>query len=104
MEGIRILNSYEHFYGETKFGLCMVICIFAIIVLFLLMLDNDFKTSIIALVVAIISGFGAYAHYDDYITRYEAIIDDDTSYVGITERYNIVEQRGDIFVLEEKSD
>lgn len=104
MEGIQILNSYEYFQSEAKFNLNLAICIFAIAALFFFISYKDFKTGIIALVIAIISGFGANTLSDDYITRYEAIIDDDVSYVELLENYNIVEQRGNILVLEEKSD
>lgn len=34
--------------------------------------------------------------------RYECIIDDSVSYNEVVENYNIVEQRGDIWVLEDK--
>ena len=34
--------------------------------------------------------------------QYEVLIDDTTSFTEITEKYNIVEQRGEIFVLEDK--
>ena len=36
--------------------------------------------------------------------RYEAIFDEETSIVEVMKDYNIVEQRGDIFVLEDKED
>lgn len=36
--------------------------------------------------------------------RYEVTVNDDTSFVEIIENYNIIEQRGEIFVLEEKND
>ena len=36
--------------------------------------------------------------------RYECLINEDTSIVEIYNRYNIVEQRGDIWVLEDKEE
>lgn len=36
--------------------------------------------------------------------RYEVIFDEETSIVEVMKDYNIVEQRGDIFVLEDKED
>lgn len=34
--------------------------------------------------------------------QYEVLIDDTTAFTEITEKYNIVDQRGEIFVLEDK--
>lgn len=34
--------------------------------------------------------------------RYECIIDDSVSYNEVVENYNIIEQRGDIWILEDK--
>ena len=34
--------------------------------------------------------------------RYEVLINDDTSFTEVIEKYDIIEQRGEIFVLEEK--
>lgn len=34
--------------------------------------------------------------------RYEVLINDDTSFTEVIEKYEIIEQRGEIFVLEEK--
>lgn len=39
----------------------------------------------------------------DTITRYECIIDSNVSFVELYEKYNVIEQRGDIWVLEEKT-
>lgn len=36
--------------------------------------------------------------------RYECTIDDDASFVDIAEKYVVVEQRGEIWVLEDKED
>lgn len=34
--------------------------------------------------------------------KYECLIDDDTTYTEICDKYNVVEQRGDIWVLTDK--
>lgn len=34
--------------------------------------------------------------------QYEIIVDDTVSFTDMTEKYNIIEQRGEIFVVEEK--
>ena len=43
-------------------------------------------------------GFGPFTE----TRRYEVIFDEETSIVEVMKDYNIVEQRGDIFVLEDK--
>ena len=35
--------------------------------------------------------------------QYEILIDDTVSFTDVTEKYNIIEQRGEIFVVEEKT-
>lgn len=61
-------------------------------------------------VLLIISFFGAVicAGLSDWITvpngkyHYEITIDNETSFTEVTEKYNIIEQRGEIFVVEER--
>lgn len=37
-------------------------------------------------------------------TRYECTIDDTTSFIEIIENYDVVDRRGDIWILEDKAD
>ena len=61
-------------------------------------------------VLLIISFFGAVicaALSDEIVVsngkyQYEIIIDDNTSFTEVTEKYDIIEQRGEIFVVEER--
>lgn len=45
-------------------------------------------------------GFGPFTE----TRRYEVIFDEETSIVEVMKDYDVVEQRGDIFVLEDKED
>ena len=45
-------------------------------------------------------GFGPFTE----TRRYEVTFDEETSIVEVMKDYNIIEQRGDIFVLEDKED
>ncbi len=56
--------------------------------------------AIILLIVVSILLFGSANSYDVY--RYEVSIDDTVSVNDFCEQYNIIEQRGEIYVIEEK--
>lgn len=62
-----------------------------------------FVATVVSLFAAIVCG----AISDNVVVptgeyQYEITIDDETSFSEVIEKYNIIEQRGDIFVVEEK--
>ena len=64
---------------------------------------QGFKTAILLGILCVTGIYmSIYANNNYLKTRYEAIIDQSVSYMELTEKYNVIEQRGEIFVLEEK--
>lgn len=62
-------------------------------------------TSVIALIGVLILGIGGQSHWrTNERNQYECIIDDSVSINEVYENYNVIERRGDIWVLEEKTD
>ena len=110
IEGVTILNKIA-MTGLPIWAtvLAMVIFILGIGVFVIsIMTDFDWPTwtaifPILGLVVLIISGIlNCTIKTGEY--RYECTIDDSVSYNEIVENYKIIEQRGDIWVLEDKGD
>lgn len=107
VEGITVLNKIA-VTGLPAWTLVLVFIIFVagLIVFFVSMiLDWPVWVTMFSLIVslltivicAIFSGIIKTGEY-----QYECIIDDSVSYNEIVENYNIIEQRGDIWVLEDK--
>lgn len=62
-------------------------------------------TSVLALIGAIILAITSQSHWrTNERNQYECIIDDSVSINEVYENYNVIERRGDIWVLEEKTD
>lgn len=106
VEGIIILNKIA-VTGLPPWLMISAIILFTIglLVFFVFVItDGPAWTAIISLVsllVFMICGIlDATIKTDGY--RYECIIDDSVSYNEIVENYNIIERRGDIWVLEDK--
>ena len=100
MEGVQILNTYIHY---DIAAICVSAVIVAICVVCMIPCWIDKDPSIIALIIlAFIFGyFGIYCESNGHV-RYEAYVDQSASYFEFTEKYELIEQRGNIFVLEEK--
>lgn len=107
VEGITVLNKIE-ITGLPSWTLVLVFIIFVagLIVFYVSMiLDWPVWVTMFSLIVslltivicAIFSGIIKTGEY-----RYECIIDDSVSYNKVVENYKVVEQRGDIWVLEDK--
>lgn len=109
MDGIEILNSYQII--KTSWGMCfqglifLILLIICAIIMIHFMKKGDF--------VAIAFFVGVFFFFVFSITsfsqgnktkttRYEVIISDEVSYNKFIEKYNVIEQRGKIFVVEEK--
>lgn len=120
MDGVTILNTYEEVIGHTGgvnasfffllfFGILLLTC--GIFVIIWLIADKDGEGAGLLVVIAfllflIITGcMTAYKDGGEPITetRYEVVIDDSISYTQFTEKYQVIEQRGEIYVVTEKT-
>ena len=120
MDGVTILNEIEvvqvvndtfnYTAGFIAFSITVLIC--AIVGFFIGGLDWDEVTgmltgALIGLVLGVFIGalFGTWYSYPPEtktIMRYEVTIDDSVSLTEFYEHYNVIEQRDEIFVVEEK--
>ena len=105
MDGVQILNIIQR-ADMTPFGIfCGVVMLvsgmFAIVAV-----GCESKKWVAIFIIFFIIGcvMMCSSKSETKIMRYEAIIDDSVSYIELTEKYNVIEQRGEIFVLEEKVD
>lgn len=106
VEGITVLNKIA-VTGVPSWIVLSAIILFTIgLLVFIVSLiaDGPAWTVIISLVglliLVICSILDATIKAGEY--RYECIIDDSVSYNEVVENYNIIEQRGNIWVLEDK--
>lgn len=110
MDGITILNQVE--IMETPVWVCVVVLlsIILIAVTFLTTLITQNKVvgavSAIILLLSLVSLvlFGFILDHEEPTGRYryEILIEDEGVFKDIYETYDIIEQRGDIWVLEDK--
>ena len=110
-EGIHILNKTAITELSDSCGVIMIICIIIALIAFLIVLLSNNSIVVIASgIVAFISGviiilspfFASEVETGQY--RYEVIIDESVKFSDIYDNYEVVEQRGEIWVLEEKED
>lgn len=107
VEGITVLNT------TAVTGLPTWVSVLAFVIFFIgaivfavsMVLDGPVYVTAYSLMIGLIVMF-AYGIFNYTIKtgeyRYECIIDDSVSYNEVVENYKIVEQRGDIWVLEDK--
>ena len=111
MNGINILNKteiMEYTYEQNIFFAVLIIvwCISAILVIIGLICDSEWSTiisGILFLITCIVIGTvdlekskntGRY--------KYEATIDKDVPFTEVYKKYDVVKQKGDIWVLKDK--
>ena len=111
MDGITILNTIivddcEQWVVPTVLALGLI-CIVALV---LMLNSNDtgvviFGTiSLLAIIATPIIIIASKTHWrTNERNQYECIIDDSVSINEVYEKYNVIERRGDIWVLEEKA-
>ena len=111
MDGITILNTIivddcEQWVVPTVLALGLI-CIVALV---LMLNSNDtgvviFGTiSLLAIIATPIIIIASKTHWrTNERNQYECIIDDSVSINEVYENYNVIERRGDIWVLEEKA-
>lgn len=113
MDGVTILNTFT---VSDCSSLAMIIGIISGIIsaiFFYFMIDSYGGTDticygivcVIALIGAMFILFMSQNHWRVNVRqRHECILDSNVSFVELYEKYDVVEQRGDIWVLEEKTD
>lgn len=109
MDGINILNQTMIMETATWYVPAIIICIITTIVCIVIAFEsyND-KIKIFGIITAIIFAFATFVvlsidpkvETDRY--RYEATVGDYIRFTDVYEKYDIVERRGDIWVLEDK--
>lgn len=116
MDGITILNEIiidntdEAIAGIVLSGLMIVMTIIGLILGFKILKDGDspiVMLGTIAILLALFIGIAALPNSisrlsDLPIVQYEVTISDDVSFTEFTEKYDIIEQRGEIYVVQEK--
>lgn len=106
VEGITILNKIAVTGVPSWIALSAIILFTIGLLVFIvsIMADGPVWTAIIPLVSLLVlvaySILNATIKTGEY--QYECIIDDSVPYNKVIENYNIIEQRGDIWVLEDK--
>lgn len=107
IEGITVLNEIA-VTGVPSWMMisAIIICMIGIIV-FAIAIIAEWPTwkAIIPIIIVLLIWFICGIFNITFKTgeyQYECIIDDSVSYNEVIENYNIVEQRGDIWVLEDK--
>ena len=112
MGGVIVLNTYTVSDYSSLVMIIGIICGMVSILYFYLMMVNHGNTntivygivSVIAIIGAIFILFMSQSHWRVNVRqRYECILDSNVSFVELYEKYDVIEQRGDIWVLEEKA-
>ena len=111
MTGVEILNEYV-VASPSAFSwvtLGIILSVFVIYGIFFWMIETDPKYFIFSIIVGVLFGTigGCFVGTnsptgDDAITRYEVMIDDSVSMNDFYEKYEIIDQKGKIFIVEEK--
>lgn len=112
MAGINVLNVVERIRLPDWTIVCILLCMFAMAVFFIELLTGDTKKKIntggigfvCTLVLIFVFLWIGRTFVPNRITQYECTIDSDVSFVELYEKYDVIEQRGDIWILEEKAD
>lgn len=115
MNGIDILNKEEILTSPEWIGMAasisgvMVIISVIFVVAFTLTIHDTASILSMILFVCSIVAFVVFAAINDIYKseptgryRYEVTIDDSVSITEVYDHYNVVEQRGDIWILEDK--
>ena len=105
MEGVQILNVTER-TDMSHVGICLGIAMFVFFIIIMVTLASDnYKATTVFFILFLVSGIAMFHPSMEVKTKlYEAIINDTVSFAELNDNYNIVEQRGKIFVLEEKTE
>lgn len=100
MTGVTILNEFECL-GSTIFVLPLGIGLIFVVLSFMASFDNELAESFACGVMAGLFLFCTYCIYwNSKVTRYDALVAPTVPATELMEHYEIVERKGDIWVLE----
>lgn len=116
MDGITILNEIIIDNADGAIvsaifnGVIIVLALWISISMFKLVKDDNSPIIVFCFIMALLMLFTGIAVLPISISRlsdlpivqYEVTISDDVSFTEFTEKYNIIEQRGEIYVVQEK--
>lgn len=111
MDGITILNTIMvDDYAQWVLPTVLAIGVVCIVAFVLTLTSNDNRViifgiiSLLAMIAIPIIVITSKSHWrTNERNQYECIIDDSVSINEVYEKYNVIERRGDIWVLEEKA-
>lgn len=112
MAGVNVLNVVERIRLPDWAIVCILLCMFAMAAFFIELLTGNTTKRMnicgIGFVCTLVLVFAflwiGRTFTPNRIIQYECTIDKDVSFVELYEKYDVIEQRGDIWVLEEKVD
>lgn len=106
-----IVNQYPVMEPVISLGVFLVLSCFACISLFIAILAFQerywglgFSLVVLALALGGILYYGLFAKVESGRNCYECLIDDTVSFVEVAENYDVVSQRGDLWILEDRND
>lgn len=109
LEGITILNQEMIMVSPSWVGpLFFILLVGGAVSFGLFLASNNISIMPIAAILTLVSLFGIIIlgviepKVESGRYRYEVIIDESVAFTDIYENYHVIEQRGDIWVLEEK--
>lgn len=112
MDGITILNTITSNECSEIAGIMLLIGAFSFLIFILIYLiscacDDSNKPTILCVTFLIVSLFSTaigiiIASNSEEITTYEVTISDEVSFKDFTSKYEIIEQRGEIYIVKER--
>ena len=108
---MEILNQYPVMEPVISPWILLVLSCFACLSLYIAIsafqessCGLGFSLVALALVLGGIICYGIFAEVESGRNRYECLIDDTVSFVEVAENYNIVGQRGELWILEDRDE
>ena len=105
MDGVTILNIIPAFNSLTITIIFAILFVISMIVTVVILNEfNSFKPLCVSLVVLGLIGLGLLVSFfiPSQPERYEVSISDDVTFNDFIERYKIIEERGQIFIVEKR--
>ena len=112
MDGVTILNTITSNECSEIAGIMLLIGVFAFLISVLIRIisyigDNSNKSIILCVTFFIVSLISTVigiilASNSTEITTYEVIISEEVSFKDFTSKYEIIEQRGEIYIVKER--
>lgn len=103
MEGIHILNTYDYFGGSGVATAGLIVLIAFAALLIAAIIEKIIWLVIMSMCFMAFGASGIYIGEQQTVTRMEVIIDDDVTFSDLITHYDVVDQRGEIFIVEEKN-